>query len=193
MSSGGLGFTIGKQQQGLDQQGREVSTTASTVGALSGNVTLIAGNQYTQTGSHVLAAGINGGGDVTITAQNVAITEARESAQQQTDSWAKQSGLTVAISSPVISSLQTIDQMAKASRHTSDKRMQALAGASAALAGASAMGAIQQGQGSTTTDGKTGQIATGQVDANALDKVGGVSVNVSVGSSKSSSHSTQSS
>jgi hypothetical protein len=61
---------------------------------------------------------------------NIAITEARETTQNVTDTWFKQSGLTLALSSPVVNAIQTADQMAKAASNTSDSRMKALAAAS---------------------------------------------------------------
>ncbi|GHU36968.1 hypothetical protein AGMMS50256_34280 [Betaproteobacteria bacterium] len=48
---------------------------------------------------------------------------------------AKQSGLTLALTSPVINAIQTTSEMGKAASDTSDSRMQALATASAGLAG----------------------------------------------------------
>ena len=54
-SSGGADITIGKQQQSLNQQGSSTSAAASTVGSIAGNTTIVAGEQYTQTGSDVIA------------------------------------------------------------------------------------------------------------------------------------------
>ena len=85
MGSGGFGITIGSREQGLDGSTRITQATGSTVGAISGDVTLLAGQKYTQTGSSVMATGVNGGGDVNILAKDIAITEARESTQNVTD------------------------------------------------------------------------------------------------------------
>lgn len=57
---------------------------ASQVASLTGNITLMAGNEYRQTASSVLAAGQAGplaGGDVSILAKNVAINEAYNTEQ----------------------------------------------------------------------------------------------------------------
>lgn len=77
--------------------------------------------------------------------------------------------------------------------------MQALAGATVALNAKSAYDAVQAGQG-TTINGKDNQIVTKDADgnltsrdANAADKVGGINISISVGSSKSQSNSTQTS
>lgn len=53
--------------------------------AIAGDVTLLAGADYTQTGSHVLAPG----GDISVLAQNITIQEARETYQSETDTWFK--------------------------------------------------------------------------------------------------------
>jgi filamentous hemagglutinin len=194
--SGGLGFTIGKQQQSTDQTSAQTTAAASTVGAVSGDVTLTAGNSYRQTGSDVLAPG----GSVSITARDVQITEAREAQQSTTEQRFKQSGLTVAVSSPVLSAVQTVQSMAEAASNTSDDRMKALAVANAAFAVKNAASAIQAGQG-VDFGGKSGQIITKRdadgrptdsVDANAADKLGGISLSISLGSSKSSSSTAQS-
>ncbi|MBK0414508.1 hemagglutinin repeat-containing protein [Chromobacterium haemolyticum] len=201
MGSGGFGITIGSREQGLDGSTKITQATGSTVGAISGDVTLLAGQKYTQTGSSVLATGVNGGGDVNILAKDIAITETRETTQNVTDTWFKQSGLTVAISNPVVNAIQTADQMAKAASHTSDSRMKALAAASTGMSAYSAYKAVEAGQG-TTIDGKDNQIATGKTgadgkpetrDANSADKAGGVNISISVGSSSNKSHSESSS
>ena len=97
--------------------------------AIAGDVTLLAGATYTQTGSHVLAPG----GDISVLAQNITIQEARETYQSETDTWFKQSGLTVSLSSPLISAVQTGSQMVQAAQNTSNTRMQALAAAGLAV------------------------------------------------------------
>ena len=89
--------------------------------------------------------------------------------------------------------------MSQAASNTSDPRMQTLAAASTALAAVNAAQALQAGQGQTI-NGKSNQIVTATdaqgnptatKDANAADKLGGITVSVSLGISKSQSHSTQ--
>lgn len=190
-SSGSMGFTIGSQQQSTDAQNQRTTAAASTVGAIDGNVNLNAGQTYTQTGSDVLAPG----GDVLISAQAVTINEARESSQQSIEQRARQSGLTVAITSPVIGAMQTIHQQIEAAGHTQSGRMKALAAANAGLAGFEAYQQVQAGKGQSI-HGKDGQILTGKNeadgtpitrDATMVDKVGGINLSVSLGSSRSQS------
>jgi len=196
-SSGGAGFTIGSKQQSTDQKTDATTAAKSTVGSTDGNVTLLAGETYRQVGSDVVAPK----GDIDIAAKTVDIVEARETSRTVTEQKFKQSGLTVSVSSPVITAVQTVQQMSEAAADTKDGRMKALAAANSGLAVKSAVGAVVAGQG-TTIDGKEGQIATafndkgeaiGSRDANAADQMGGIGINVSIGGSKSSSKTTQTS
>ncbi|MDR2220540.1 MAG: hemagglutinin repeat-containing protein [Methylobacillus sp.] len=136
-------------------------------------VTFPANATTTQTGSDVLAPG----GNIDIAAQNVVINEARE----MTDYWFQQkfsqSGLTISVSNPVITFAQTAMQMSDAAKDTDDGRMKALAAASVALAGMQAYDAVETSQ--------------GVANANIVDQVGGISLNVSLGTSSSKSTQTQ--
>ncbi|MFC6282008.1 hemagglutinin repeat-containing protein, partial [Polaromonas aquatica] len=169
LDSGGAGITIGSREQSTDQKNRSTSAAASTVGSIGGNVTLIAGEQYRQVGSDVLAPN----GDITIVAKKVDIVEARETSRTDIEQKFKQSGITVAISNPVLSAMQNAEGMAQAIGNTSDSRMQAL--------GAAAIGLNGYNTYNSLTD------KAGNFDA---DKAQGVSVSISLGSSKSQSNST---
>lgn len=193
-SGGGIGITLGSQQQSVDGRSTGNSARAATVGSTDGSVLILAGKDYRQVGSDVLAPQ----GNIDIAAQRVDIVEARDTRQSVTETKFKQSGLTLALTSPVISAIQTAQQMKESAGQTKGGRMQALAGANAALAGKNAYDAVQAGQGSTI-NGKEGQIATGKDaagnptsrDANAADKSGGINISISLGTSQSQSKTTQ--
>jgi len=161
--NGGAALTFGKQMQSLDKHNTSTRAAGATIGATAGEVTLVAGNAYQQTGSRVIAPQ----GDIDIHAQSVQIVEARETDHSKQEHKFRQSGLTVALSSPVLSAIQTGQQMASATQHTSDPRMQALAGVATGLAAKNAYDAVQ-------ADPKSG---------------GGVNISVTAGSSKSGSQS----
>lgn len=55
MGSGGMGFTIGKQQQSSDMVGTTLIREGSTVGSVQGDVTLQAGNRLQVSGSDIIA------------------------------------------------------------------------------------------------------------------------------------------
>ncbi|WP_394792401.1 hemagglutinin repeat-containing protein [Rhodoferax sp.] len=137
------GLNYGNKQQSTDSQGNGDMAAAGTVAALTGNVTIVAGRQYNQVGSAVQTPA----GNITIQAQDVAITEARETSASSTVTNQSSSGFTLAITSPLISAAQTGMQMVEAGSETSDKRMQALAAVNVGLAGYNAMQSVAQSGG----------------------------------------------
>ncbi|MFC3627492.1 hemagglutinin repeat-containing protein [Vogesella amnigena] len=164
-SGGGLGFTLGTRQQSVDQRGSSTQAAAATIGSTQGDVTLQAGQHYQQSGSHVLAPQ----GNIDIAAKQIDISAAQQHSQTTTDTRFKQNGLSVAISNPVVSALQTGQQMQQAASQTSDSRMQTLAAATTALASKNAYDAVSQNPA----------------------QAGGINLSISVGSSQSQSHSEQ--
>lgn len=168
MSGGGAGFTIGKRQQSLRQQQESTTAAASTVGSVSGNVDLQAGRRYTQTGSDVLAPG----GDITIAAQQIDITEARETQRSEVEQRFKQSGLSVSLGAPAVQAAQTMASTAQAVGQTRSNRMKALGAATLAM----------QGQELADQAGKTvDALQNGQ----GIAEASGLTLNVSIGSSRS--------
>jgi filamentous hemagglutinin len=165
LSGGGFGISYGKREQSTDQKNQNTTAAASTVGAIGGNVNINAGQTFRQVGSDIVAPT----GDINITAKKVDIIEERETSSSTTEQKFKQSGITLSVSSPVVSAVQNAQAMSKAASQTSDGRMQALAAASTAL--------------NVYNNAKD----IGQAIA---DPVGSASINVSIGSSKSQSNST---
>ncbi|WP_057092355.1 hemagglutinin repeat-containing protein [Comamonas thiooxydans] len=170
---GGIGFTIGSRMQSADQTGTHTTAAASTVGSVGGDVNIVAGNAYKQVGSDVMAPG----GDVNVVAKEVQIVEARETGSSATEQRFKQSGLSVSIGSPVISAIQTADNMADVARNTSSGRVQALAAAATALNVKNSAGELQ---------GAAQALAGG-------DPTKAASISISLGSSKSQSNTAQTS
>ncbi|OZI39063.1 hypothetical protein CEG14_05905 [Bordetella genomosp. 1] len=160
---GGLAVTLGNRTQSGDRNSASTRAAASTVGATGGDVALVAGDHYQQTGSHVVAPK----GDVDIRARKADIVEARETGTSAQQSKFRQSGLTVALTAPVISAVQTGQQMKRAADDAADTRMKALA---AATTGMSAMNAITAVQASP-------------------DTAGGISISITAGASKNDSQS----
>ena len=165
----GASLTNGIRTQTAASQQSGDTASGSQVASLSGNVSLKAGEAYRQSGSQVLALGQGGtGGDVTIAAKQVDITNAASTQAGSEQQGFSQSGVTVAISNPLITALQTGMQMAQAAENTQgDARLQALAAATAVIAAAQAASSIADGSAAS------------------------IGINVSFGESKSSSHSTQ--
>ncbi|MDR6397355.1 TRAP-type mannitol/chloroaromatic compound transport system substrate-binding protein [Herbaspirillum seropedicae] len=86
-------------------------------------------------------------------AKQISILAAAETERSTQDMIFKQSGLTIQITSPVLSAIQTAQQMAQAAKSASGGRMQLLAAANIGFAGKNAVDAVRTGQG-FAVDGK---------------------------------------
>lgn len=164
-SGGGIGVTLGSRSMENDQTSKQVTNNASTVGSTNGNVNIAAGKTYTQTGSNVTTPT----GDINIAAKRVDINAAADTLDTTQDTHFKQSGITLQLTSPVLSAIQTAQQMKQASSQTKDARLQALAGATAGLSAVNAADAVAQNPAAA----------------------GGINIAISLGASKSDSHSEQ--
>lgn len=141
-SGGGFGITLGSKSVTIDRSNESVRAAGSSVQAQGGNASIVAGNQYRQTGSAVLAQG-----DVNIVGKSVEVNEARELERDKFEMRAKQSGLSVSISNPVVNVVQggeTVARIAGATGKTSDARMQALGAAAAGMAAYETYGKASQ-------------------------------------------------
>nr|WP_253907329.1 hemagglutinin repeat-containing protein [Herbaspirillum rubrisubalbicans] len=136
----GFGVTIGTREQSHDGKTQGQTASASTIGSTDGNVSIVAGDRYTQVGSDVMAPK----GDIDIAAKSVEIRAAEQASKTTTEDKYKQSGLTVAVTSPVISAMQTVDQMVESSGKTKNGRVKALAAATAGMSLYSAAGEMQK-------------------------------------------------
>src|SRR5450830_2152116 len=136
-TGGGLGVTVGSKMQSTAQARTTTTASGSTVGATNGNVTLAAGQHYTQTASTVIAPQ----GDVNISGKQVDITAGVNTEQNTQETKSKQQGVTVQITNPVVSAVQTVMSMQDAKSKTKNGRSKVLADAASALAVANAAGA----------------------------------------------------
>ncbi|WP_295841563.1 hemagglutinin repeat-containing protein [uncultured Xanthomonas sp.] len=176
--SGGIGVTFGTQKIQNNADTADVTHVGSTVGSVAGDVTLVAGNRYAQTGSDVLA----NVGDITVKAKDIAITEVHDTTDAEQRSKFSQGGLSITLSSAALNLAQSAYDTAKAgSKVSGDARMQALAAGSAAYSAYGAASSLSQ-TGSALASGSAASAAQG---AN-------ISIAVTVGGSKSESKSTQS-
>ncbi|MGL5632255.1 MAG: hemagglutinin repeat-containing protein, partial [Azovibrio sp.] len=169
--TGGMGFTIGKQEQSTDGKGTATYAAASTVGSIGGDITLVAGRNYTQTGSHIVTPV----GDVGIAADQILIQEARETSTYEQKVKFKQSGLTLSAGSPLITAVQTAEQMSNAAGDSDDPRTKALALASTAISGYNAYQAMSRLSGSS----------------DPMSQMGGLTISLNLGKSESESLSWQ--
>ncbi|AXA74491.1 filamentous hemagglutinin, partial [Achromobacter insolitus] len=173
---GGFSYGTRKQTDWID--GEKVFSTASTVGSIEGDALIKAGEALDITGSNVLARQ----GDVTLIGQEVNIGAALDTAQEKEFHEIKQTGLTLTASNPIVSAVQTGIRMAEAAGKTDNTVMKGLAGATAGVAAVNAYDAVR-------TSAKAAEAAelAKAGSSNKIDQVGGVSIKLSLGTSKSSS------
>lgn len=166
-SGGGIAVTAGTQEQSAKDLATRQTAAASTVGSTNGNVLIEAGKGYRQVGSQVSAPE----GNVDITGQTIDILEARNTSKRERETLFKQTGFTLTVTNPVISAIQTTQQMKQASEKTDDGRMKALAAATVLLGGNNAATAVAMNP----------------------DLAGGLNISLSLGTKKNESKTTQTS
>ena len=170
MLGGGIGVTFGSQKQTTESDQTKLYAQGSQVGSLNGNTTMIAENTYTQTASKVSAIK---DGDVNILAKKVDIKAADDKYETNTKQKFEQKGLTIAITSPVISAIQAAQGVVQSTRQVGESkhdRVNAMAAANAGFdvyrAADSVMKAsdsIQKAMGNSDVDSVVGvQITYGQ-------------------------------
>ncbi|CUH94301.1 hypothetical protein P22_0367 [Propionispora sp. 2/2-37] len=158
-SGGGLGFTIGSQKQKRTNTQDSISQVGSVVGSTGGKVTIGAGQDVSITASDTIS-----GKDTTITGQNVTIEAADNTDKERETYEFKQSGLSVALGGQAIDNIQGVYQPAKRASEVEDSRLKALYDYKAVKAADN----LSRGK---NADGST-------------KKDGGLSVSISLGTSK---------
>ncbi|MBV6323877.1 hemagglutinin repeat-containing protein [Duganella sp. HSC-15S17] len=125
--SGSIGTTfqpaIGTVKSASDGTSASVTQVGSQIASLGGNVTLKAGEQYTQTASEVKAPQ----GDIDIGASDVLINTAMNSSDSSDHTIYNKTAIGGTVSMPLVDALKSANSMVSAAKNTSDGRMQALA------------------------------------------------------------------
>ncbi|MEN4601499.1 hemagglutinin repeat-containing protein [Pantoea agglomerans] len=140
MSSGGIGFTVGKQstRHEIDEKGTTQSQSVSTIGSSQDSVDITAGNRL-----HVGGADLVAGKDMNLTGDSVTIDPGFDSRSRKETFEQKQSGLSIALSGTAGSALNTAVSSAQQARKSGDGRVSALQNTQAALNGVQAAQAAQ--------------------------------------------------
>jgi len=175
--SGGIGITFGSQKQTTESDETKRYAQSSQVGSLNGNTTMIAKDTYTQTASAVSAIK----GDVNILAKKADIKAADDKYETNTKQKFEQKGLTIAITSPVISAIQAVQGAIESTKQVGDSKHDRVNTMSAANAGFEAYRAYQSGK-KAVTDVK--DFMNGEGDVDSL-----IGVQITYGQQKSESHS----
>ena len=177
MLGGGLGVTFGAQKQTLESDKTKFYAQSSQVGSLNGNTTMIAKDTYTQTASAVSAIK----GDVNILAKKADIKAADDKYETNTKQKFEQKGLTIAITSPVISAIQAVQGAVQSTRQVGESKHGRVNAMAAANAGFDAYRAAD----SVMKAGDSIQKAMSNSD---VDSVVGVQITYGQQKSESSTH-----
>ena len=174
---GGIGVTFGAQKQTIESDKTKFYAQGSQVGSLNGNTTLIAENDYTQTASHVSAVN----GDVNIQAKKVDIKAADDKYEMHTKQTFEQKGVTLAVTSPILSALQAVQGTVKSVERvgqSKNDRINAMAAAN------SAMDAYRAGQ----AVGQAGKAVQEAMENGNMDSVVGAQITYGQQKSESRTH-----
>ena len=173
---GGIGFTIGKQKQTLENDQTRLYASGSQVGSLNNNTTMVAENAYTQTASIVSAIK----GDVNILAKKADIKAADDKYETNMKQTFEKKGLTIAITSPIISAIQAVQGAIESTKQVGDSKHDRVNTMAAANAGFEAYRAYQSGT-KAVADVKDFMNGEGNVDSL-------IGVQITYGQQKSESH-----
>nr|WP_092074114.1 hemagglutinin repeat-containing protein [Dendrosporobacter quercicolus]NSL47754.1 hemagglutinin repeat-containing protein [Dendrosporobacter quercicolus DSM 1736]SDM77938.1 adhesin HecA family 20-residue repeat-containing protein [Dendrosporobacter quercicolus] len=120
-SGGGLGFTLGSKSEKLTVQEQTLAQIGSTIGSISGDVSLTAGNRFSSEGAF-LSAGL----DLDILAKSVAIDNTLDTYDSTSKYEVKQSGLSVTFGGELITKgIEAVSSLER-STQVADDRLQAL-------------------------------------------------------------------
>ena len=124
LSGGGLGFTIGTEKRKDQYSDADLLQKASTVGSVSGNVSIESGNK-TEVGASAVLAGKN----ISITGENVQISSKDNVYHSEEKHEYKKSGLTVSATGGAVAVLSDALAYAQKASSARDKQLKALYGA----------------------------------------------------------------
>ena len=123
LSGGGLGFTIGTEKRKDQYRDADVLQKGSTVGSISGNVTITSDKDV-----HVNASDIIAGKDISMTGENVNISSKDNIYHSEEKHEYRKSGLTVSVGGAGIKAIESVAAPATRMTEVSDHRLKALYG-----------------------------------------------------------------
>ena len=123
LSGGGLGFTLGTEKRKDQYRDADVLQKGSTVGSISGNVTITSDKDI-----HVNASDTIAGKDISMTGENVNISSKDNIYHSEEKHEYKKSGLTVSVGGAGIEAIESVAAPATRMTEVSDHRLKALYG-----------------------------------------------------------------
>ncbi|AQQ42493.1 contact-dependent inhibition toxin BcpA [Burkholderia cenocepacia] len=174
LTNGGLSVTVGSRSAAQQDQSSSVTNQGSVIGSSQGNVTIQAGKDATITGSTIV-----GGRDVGIAAQNVTVNAAYDTYKDAQSQQFSQSGLSVGLGGGLVGLGQSMAGAVRQGQQSGDSRLAAVQAVAAAEQAYQNRGGIKDA---------ANALSNGSVSEAAK----GVQVQLSIGSSHSSSNATTS-
>ncbi|WP_186079155.1 contact-dependent inhibition toxin BcpA [Burkholderia gladioli] len=174
LTNGGLSVTVGSRSTAQQDQASSVTNHGSVIGSSQGNVTIQAGKDATITGSTVVA-----GQDVGIAAQNVTVNAAYDTYKDAQSQQFSQSGLSVGLGGGLVGLGQSMASAVRQGQQSGDSRLAAVQAVAAAEQAYQNRGGIKDA-------------ANALSNGNVSEAAKGVQVQLSIGSSHSSSNATTS-
>ncbi|WP_186082782.1 contact-dependent inhibition toxin BcpA [Burkholderia gladioli] len=174
LTNGGLSVTVGSRSAAQQDQSSSVTNKGSVIGSSEGNVTIQAGKDATMTGSTIVA-----GQDVGVAAQNVTVNAAYDTYKDAQSQQFSQSGLSVGLGGGLVGLGQSMAGAVRQGQQSGDSRLAAVQGVAAAEQAYQNRGGIKSA-------------ANALSNGNVSEAAKGVQVQLSIGSSHSSSNSTTS-
>ena len=171
----GIGVTVGSQSEKHDYEteGWTQSDARSTLGSMNGNITVSAGNHSNVMGTDMMTPNTN---RIDIKGASAKVEAGKDIIERKEGHEYKQSGLTIAVTSPVVSTAQSMGHSIKRSREVKNEKLKQLHQMKAAY---DSLELAQNAANVANTVSNLGNMTEGNVSNPSIK------VSVSVGASKS--------
>ena len=174
-TDGGIGFTVGSKSEKHDYEteGWTQSDARSTLGSMNGNIRVSAGNHTNVLGTDMITPRTN---QIDIEGASVKVEAGKDIIERKEGHEYKQSGLTIAVTSPVVSTAQSMGHSIKRSREVKNEKLKQLHQMKAAY---DSIELAQNAANVANTVSSLGNMTAGNVSNPSIK------VSISVGASKS--------
>ena len=174
-TDGGIGFTVGSKSEKHDYEteGWTQSDARSTLGSMNGNITVSAGNHTNVLGTDMITPRTN---RIDIEGASVKVEAGKDIIESKEGHEYKQAGLTIAVTSPVVSTAQSMGHSIKRSREVKNEKLKQLHQMKAAY---DSLELAQNAANVANTVSNLGNMTAGNVSNPSIK------VSISVGASKS--------
>ena len=174
-TDGGIGFTVGSKSEKHDYEteGWTQSDARSTLGSMNGNIRVSAGNHTNVLGTDMITPRTN---QIDIEGASVKVEAGKDIIERKEGHEYKQSGLTIAVTSPVVSTAQSMGHSIKRSHEVKNEKLKQLHQMKAAY---DSIELAQNAANVANTVSSLGNMTAGNVSNPSIK------VSISVGASKS--------